>query len=140
MKATLLYRIASVLFILFAAGHTFGFLSFKPPSPEGLAVRDAMNSVHFQVKGSSFTYGEFYTGFGLYATVYLLFSAFLAWHLGDLARSNPQAIGALAWVFVAGQVASLVLSWKYFLLPPAILSALVAACLAWAGWLVRSGK
>lgn len=140
MKATLLYRIASVLFILFAAGHTFGFLSFKPPSPEGLAVRDAMNSVHFQVKGSSFTYGEFYTGFGLYATVYLLFSAFLAWHLGDLARSNPPAIGALAWVFVAVQVASLVLSWKYFLLPPAILSALVAACLAWAGWLVRSGK
>src|SRR5260370_1038563 len=48
MKATLLYRIASVLFILFAAGHTFGFLSFKPASPEGLAVRDAMNNVHFQ--------------------------------------------------------------------------------------------
>jgi hypothetical protein len=140
MKATLLYRIASVLFILFAAGHTFGFLSFKPASPEGLAVRDAMNTVHFHMNGSSFTYGGFYTGFGLYATVYLLFSAFLAWHLGDLARSNPSAIGALAWVFVAAQVASLVLSWKYFLLPPVILSALVAACLAWAGWLVRAGK
>lgn len=140
MKATLLYRIASVLFILFAAGHTFGFLSFKPPSPEGLAVRDAMNTVHFHMNGSSFTYGGFYTGFGLYATVYLLFSAFLSWHLGDLARSNPSAIGALAWVFVAVQVASLVLSWKYFLLPPVILSALVAACLAWAGWLVGAGK
>jgi hypothetical protein len=140
MKATLLYRIASVLFILFAAGHTFGFLSFKPSSPEGLAVRDAMNTVHFHMNGSSFTYGGFYTGFGLYATVYLLFSAFLAWHLGDLARSNPSAIGALAWVFVAVQVASLVLSWKYFLLPPVILSALVAACLAWAGWLVGAGK
>jgi hypothetical protein len=140
MKATLLYRIASALFILFAAGHTFGFLSFKPASPEGLAVRDAMNTVHFHMNGSSFTYGGFYTGFGLYATVYLLFSAFLAWHLGDLARSNPSAIGALAWVFVAAQVASLVLSWRYFLLPPVILSALVAACLAWAGWLVRAGK
>jgi hypothetical protein len=139
MKATLLYRIASVLFILFAAGHTFGFLKFKPASPEGLAVRDAMNNVHFQVSGSSFTYSQFYTGFGLYATLYLLFAAFLAWHLGDLARSNPSAIGALAWVFVAVQVGSLVLSWKYFLLPPVILSALVAACLAWAGWLVRSG-
>lgn len=140
MKATLLYRIASVLFILFAAGHTFGFLTFKPPSPEGLAVRDAMQNVHFQVNGSSFTYGNFYIGFGLFATVYLLFSAFLAWYLGDLARSNPQAMGLLAWVFVAVQVASLVLSWRYFLLPPVILSGLVAACLAWAGWLARAGK
>jgi hypothetical protein len=139
MKATLLYRIASGLFVLFAAGHTVGFLLFTPPSPEALAVRDAMNHVRFQVQGSSFTYGGFYTGFGLYATVYLLFSAFLAWRLGDLARTNPQAIGALGWVFVAVQVASLILSWKYFLLPPVILSALVAACLGWAAWLVTGG-
>lgn len=138
MKATLLYRIASLLFILFAAGHTFGFLAFKPLSPEGLAVRDAMQNVRFEVKGSTFTYGDFYTGFGLYATVYLLFSSFLAWHLGDLARTTPQAIGWLAWVFVAVQVASLILSWRYFLLPPVILSGLVAACLAWAGWLVKA--
>jgi hypothetical protein len=140
MKATLLYRIASGLFVLFAAGHTVGFLLFKPPSPQALAVRDAMNHVHFQVQSSSFTYGGFYTGFGLYATVYLLFSAFLAWYLGDLARTNPRAIGALAWVFVAVQVASLVLSWRYFLLPPVILSALLAGSLGWAGWLVRAGK
>ena len=136
---TLFYRIASVLFILFAAGHTAGFLVFKPPSPEGLAVRDAMWNVRFQVKGSSFTYGDFYTGFGLYATVYLLFSAFLAWHLGDLARTNRQAIGSLAWVFTAVQVASLILSWRYFLLPPVILSALLTACLGWAGWLIARG-
>lgn len=139
-NATLFYRIASVLFILFAAGHTFGFLAFKPISPEGLAVRDAMQNVHFQVKGSSFTYAQFYTGFGLYATVYLLFSAFLAWHLGNLAGTTPQAIGSLAWVFAAVQVASLILSWRYFLLPPVILSALVAACLAWAGWLANAQK
>jgi len=43
MKAVTLYRIASVLLVLFAAGHTFGFLKFKPSSAEGLAVRDAMN-------------------------------------------------------------------------------------------------
>ncbi len=139
-NATLFYRIASVLFILFALGHTFGFLTFKPSSQEGLAVRDAMQNVRFQVKGSSFTYGEFYTGFGLYATVYLLFSAFLAWHLGDLARTAPQSIGALVWVFAAVQVASLILSWRYFLLPPVILSALVAVCLAWAGWLTRAAS
>ena len=65
MKATVLYKIASVLLILFAAGHTFGFLSFNPPSAEGRAVYDSMNNVHFKVKGSIFSYGGFYRGFGL---------------------------------------------------------------------------
>src|SRR5271165_4000097 len=81
MKVPYLYRIAAVLLVLFAAGHTIGFLSFKPPTAEGLAVRDAMMDVHFQVKSADLSYGGFYKGFGFFITVYLLFSAFLAWHL-----------------------------------------------------------
>jgi hypothetical protein len=46
MNATLLYRIASVLLLLFALGHTVGFLKFKPPTAEGVAVRDAITNVH----------------------------------------------------------------------------------------------
>ena len=99
MRATVLYRIASVLLILFAAGHTFGFLSFKPPSAEGRAVYDDMNEVHFQVKGATWSYGGFYRGFGLFVTAYLLFSAFLAWYLGALAGTDARVIGALGWVF-----------------------------------------
>jgi hypothetical protein len=137
MNATLLYRIAAVLLLLFAAGHTVGFLRFKPPTPEAAAVRDAMNSVHFHVGGSPFTYGGFYVGFGLFVTAYLLFSAFLAWHLGDLARVNPQAIGVLGWAFFAVQLAILALSWIHFFAAPVAFSALVAVCLGWAAWLVR---
>ena len=37
MSATLLYRIAAGLLLLFAVGHTLGFLGFKPASVEGLA-------------------------------------------------------------------------------------------------------
>jgi len=138
MKATLLYRIAAVLLIVFAAGHTFGFLKFRPETPEGRAVFESMNSVHFQIGRGSFTYGGFYLGFGLFATLYLLFSAYLAWHLGTLANKNPSAIGALGWVFCAIQIVSLVLSWMYFLPPPIILSALVAICLGWATWLTKA--
>jgi len=137
MKATLLYRIASVLFALFAAAHTFGFLNFKPPTTEGLAVRDAMNNVHF---GAGLSYGSFYVGFGLYITVYLLFSAFLAWHLGRLASKLPQAIGALGWAFFAIQLASVALAGIYIAAPPAVFSALVAVCLGWAMWLVRGAE
>lgn len=140
MSATLLYRTASVLLILFAAGHTFGFLKFAPPTPEGLAVRDAMKNVHFQFKGGTYSYSGFYSGFGFYITVYLLFSAYLAWHLGGLAKTHPDAIGALGWVFCVVQVVGLVLSWMYFFPVPTIFSALVAVSLGWAAWLVPAAK
>jgi hypothetical protein len=136
LKAAILYRIASVIFVLFAAGHTVGFLTLVPPSPEARAVYEGMNSVHFQVRGESFSYGGFYRGFGLSITVTLLFSAFLAWYLGTLAGSNPQAIGWLGWAFTLVQVISIVLSWKYFATGPVIFAAVVAICLGWAAWLV----
>jgi len=37
MSATLLYRIAAATLLLFAVGHTLGFLGLKPASAEGLA-------------------------------------------------------------------------------------------------------
>ncbi len=137
MSARALYRIAAVLFLLFALGHTFGFLSFKPPTAEALAVRDAMNTVHFEVGGTSFSYGGFYLGFGWYVTVYLIFSALLAWHLGDMTVAYPRAIGRLGWIFFAIQIASLALSWMYFSIAPAIFSALVAIFLGWGAWMVQ---
>jgi len=133
-----MYRIAAVGLVLFAAGHTFGFLSFRPSSAEGLAVYNAMNSVQFDFNGAVRSYAEFYTGFGLMVTAYLLFCAFLAWHLSSLSASQPKAIGVLAWVFVAVQLASLVLSILYFFLVPALLSGVILVCLHWAAWLLRN--
>lgn len=139
VKPTPLYRIASVLLVVFAAGHTFGFLRFQAPTAEGRAVWEGMNNVHFQIGNSTFTYAGFYNGFGLFATLYLLFATFLAWHLGNVARSHPQAIGSLGWGFFALNIGSLILCWIYFLPPPVILSGLVAICTGWAAWLVNSG-
>jgi hypothetical protein len=127
MSATWLYRIAAFVFALFALGHTYGFLSLRAPSVEARAVFDAMNTVRFEIGGRSFSYGGFYRGFGLSCTVSMVLSAFLSWHLGELARSAPAAIGALGWVFFVVQLAGVVLSFLYFGLPPMVLSALVAA-------------
>lgn len=138
VKATLLYRIGSVLLVLFAAGHTFGFLKFRPATSEGRAVYQAMQSVHFQLGSSTFSYGGFYTGFGLSITVNILFLAILSWHLGSLAATNPHAAGLLPWAFVAVQVASFVLSWMYFAAVPTILSGLLVVCLGWAAWLIQT--
>jgi hypothetical protein len=140
MNATLLYRIASGLLVVFAASHTSGLLTFDESSSEVRGVREAMDHVHFQLMGSNCSYGGFYFGFGLLLTAYLLFSAFLAWHLGGLARRNPQAIGALAWSLFTVQVVNLALSWTYFFPAPVAMSALVAICLGWAAWLVTGAR
>ena len=137
MKATWLFRVAAVVFLLFAAGHTFGFLTLRAPTPEGRAVYDAMNQVHFTVHDTDYSYGKFYRGFGLSCSVAMLFSAFLSWRLGTLARELPQAIGALGWVFFAVQVAGVLICLKYFGAVQAIFSAAVAICIGAASWLVR---
>jgi len=136
MKAVWLYRIASIIFVLFAAGHTYGFLSFRPASVEGRAVWEAMNNVRFQQGGASFTYAGFYVGFGLSATVFLLFLAFLTWYVGTLARNNPQAVGPLGWALFVLQFVSIGMNWKYFSIAPAIFAAVLAAILGCAAWLV----
>ena len=135
MSATLLYRIAAFVFVLFALGHTYGFLNLRVPSAEGHAVYDAMNTVHFEVRGRSYTYGGFYRGFGLSCTVSLVFWAFLSWHLGSLARSAPNAIGGLGWAFFVVQLAGVVLSFVYFGVPPMVLSAVVTVLVGAAAWL-----
>jgi hypothetical protein len=132
MSATLLYRIAAVVLLVFAVGHTMGFMTFQPSSSDGLAVYGAMQSVRFDLSGSTRSYADLYTGFGLSVTAYLLFAAFLAWHLASLARTQPRAIGALAWVFVAVQLIGLGLSVRYFFLLPMLFGAVVVLLLAWA--------
>jgi len=140
MRATILFRIASVVFLLFALGHTVGFLSFKPPTTEGLAVQKAMSDVVFKVGGSNLSYGGFYRGFGLSCTVSMLFSAILCWQLGTLAAVHPQAIAGVAWALFGAQVVGVVLSVKYFGLPPTILSAALTAVLGWAAILLTHAK
>ncbi len=122
----LIYRITAGWLTLFGVLHTYGFLSFRPPSADGLAVFTAMNAVHFAVKGTSYSYGNFYEGFGLMLSVYLFFSAFVSWQLAGMkARS-------IAWALCAVQVAGIALSLHYFG-PPQAISGLVAVGLtAWA--------
>ncbi len=140
MKAAWLYRTAAVLLVLFALGHTFGFLHFKPPTQEGVAVHNAMNNVTFQVRGATLSYGGFYVGFGLFVTAYLLFGAFLAWYLAGLAGKAPRVASTLGWGLFAVQIASAALSWIYFAGAPTAFSSVLAACLGWAAWLVQGNK
>ena len=134
MKASRLYRIAAVLLLLFAAGHTLGFRQSDPKwGVDALLV--SMRSIHFDIQGFSRTYWDFYVGFGLFVTVFLLFAAVLAWQLGGLPAETQALMRGTAWALALCFAAVSVLSWRYFFLIPIVFSLVITVCLIAAAWL-----
>ena len=133
MKSSVFYRIASVLLVLFAAGHTFGFRQNNPEWGAD-AVIGLMRSVHFDAQGFTRTYWDFFSAFGLFFSVFLLFAAALAWLLGGLPAQTLARTRSIAWALAISFVAVTALSWRYAFTTPIVFSALITVCLIAAAW------
>jgi hypothetical protein len=136
MRASLLYRTASVLLLLFAIGHTLGFRKTDPKWGVDNLI-SSMQSLHFDAQGFNRTYWDFYVGFGLFVSVFLVFTAVLAWQLGGLPAETLAPMRSIGWVFAICFVAVAFLSWKFFFTVPLIISVLIMVCLIAAAWLSR---
>jgi hypothetical protein len=134
MKAPILYRISSVLLLLFAAGHTFGFRQNNPEWAAD-AVLGLMRSVHFDAQGFTRTYWDFFSAFGLFFSVFLLFAAVLAWLLGGLPPETLSRVRSIAWALAICFVAVTAVSWRYAFTIPIVFSAAITVCLVAAAWL-----
>ena len=134
MKVKVLYRIASVLLLLFAAGHTFGFRQ-NNPEWRADAVIGLMRTVHFDAQGFTRTYWDFFSAFGLLFTVFLLFAAVLAWLLAGLPAETLARVRSIAWALAICFVAVTALSWRYAFTTPLVFAALTMVCLIAAAWL-----
>jgi hypothetical protein len=135
MRASVFYRIAAVLLVLFEAGHTSGFPWSDPKWGVDLG---SMRSTHFYVMGFSRTYWDFYLGFGLFVSAFLLLAVVLAWQLGGLPPESLARMRGTAWTFALCFAAITVLAWKYFFVIPIIVSIAVTLCLTAAAWLSAS--
>jgi hypothetical protein len=133
MKATTLYRIASVLLFIWAAGNTYGFLNFWH-------VAGSMDPVRFPLGHSGFSYAQVVLGYQVFGSLCVLFAAYLAWHLGTLARRTPQAIGAVGWVLFAYLLVGVYISWIFFSGFVVLLSAAIAICIGWASGLATADR
>lgn len=128
MRPSLLLRIASILTLLFAAGHTAGGLSFWSPAGE-TEVLSAMRSFRFDAGGISRTYLDFYLGFGFIIGVYLLIQAAALWQLASIAKSDALSARPLIGSFLLAPVASAVLSWRFIFVGPVVSFIVIAICL-----------
>src|ERR1700704_418028 len=134
MKASMFYRIAAVLLLLFAIGHTLGFRQSDPTWGVDTLLA-SMRSIHFEVQGFSRTYWDFFSAFGLFFSVFLLFAAVLAWQLGGLPAEIFARMRRTAWALAICFAAVTALSLKYAFTTPIVFSTMITMCLIAAAWL-----
>jgi len=128
------YRIAAVLLLLFAAGHTLGFRQSDPKWGVD-ALLGSMRSIHFDAQGFTRTYWDFFSAFGLFFSVFLLFAGVLAWLLGGLPAETLARVRSIAWALAICFVGVTALSWRYAFTTPIVFSTLITLCLTAGAWL-----
>jgi hypothetical protein len=134
VKASLLYRIAAVLLVLFAVGHTLGFRQSDPAWGVDTLL-GLMRSIHFDVQGFSRTYWDFFVAAGFSVGVFYLFAAVLAWQLGNLPAATLAVMRTTVWALALCFAAIAVVSWTYLFILPIVFSTLITVCLTAAAWL-----
>lgn len=134
MKASQCYRIAAVLLVLFALGHTLGFRQSDPAW--GIdPILGGMHSIHFDIQGFSRTYWDLFVAPGFTVGAFYLFVAVLAWQLGGLPVESLIAMRITLWALALCFAVITMVSWIHLFTIPIVLSALVTICLAGGAWL-----
>jgi len=135
MKASAPYRSASFLLVLAAAGNTYAVERFW-------RAGGAMNSMPLP-EDHRVSYGPLLLALGVFCSLCIAFAAYLAWHLGTLARTDPRSIGALGWLLFGYQLIGVLVSFEELSGLVRLLSVALAICTGWAAWLstdMRRGR
>jgi hypothetical protein len=137
MKVGLFYRIATVLLLLFAVGHTLGFRQSDPTW--GLdTLLASLRSIHFDLQGFRRTFWDMFVAAGFSVGVFYLFAAVLAWQLGGLPAETLAVMRVTVWAFPLCFAAITIVSWTYLFTVPIVFSSVITVCLTAAAW--RSAK
>src|SRR5260370_40960102 len=118
----------SVLLLLCAAGHTFGFRQNNPEWGAD-AVLGLMRSIRFDAQGFTRTYWDFFSAFGLFFSVFLLFAAVLAWQVAGLPAEIFARVRSIACALPISFAAVTAVSLKYAFIPPLVFSPIITICL-----------
>lgn len=89
----------------------------------------AVQTSHFNLLGFSRTYWDFYLGFGISVSVFLLLASVLAWQLGSLSAEAFPAVRLTQWLMVVCFAAITLLDCVFFFIIPIVLSGLITVCL-----------
>ena len=136
MTTTLLLRIASVISLVFTAGHSLGGLRKWSPMGEN-DVLGAMTAVRFDTMGANRSYLDFFLGFGWSISVAMLVQTVLLWQLAALARPDPARVRPAIAAIALATLASGVIAWRLIFPVPTLFSGALVIALAAAYWVAR---
>lgn len=121
MNPRFLLRIAAVFTAVQALGHTFGgVLGPIAPGPQTIAAT-AMKANAFDAFDHTRTFWDFFIGFGLCVSVFLVFEAGLLWTLGQTAPRDPSGSKAILWLLLLANIGVATLG-IFFFFPAAVVS------------------
>ena len=130
MNASRLLRVAAVLTLLYFAGHTAGMPWTPVAGPQEAPILAAMKGHSFDVVGSIRSYWDFYLGFGITISAFLLALALMLWQLGSLAKTDAYRLRPIIASLCAVFAVNAVLTGKYFFIIPLVNSSAISVCLA----------
>ena len=129
MTTTLWLRIASVISLLFTAGHTMGGLKQWSPMGDNPVLK-SMTDVRFDTMGANRSYLDFFMGFGWTISVLMLMESILLWQLASWARTDAARLRPVIAVIALAAAGNVAIAWQFIFLVPAVLSAALAVTLA----------
>lgn len=138
MSPAVLLRVAALIGLLFAAGHSRGAPWTPVKDGPAAALLDSMKSLQLQVMGAQHSYWDFYQGFGFSISACLFVLALLLWQLAALAKHDARRLRPLMLTLAAGYLAVGILGWLYIFALPLVFGVVVAACILAAWW--RAGR
>jgi hypothetical protein len=128
MTTTRMLRIAALISLLFALGHSLGGLSHWSPMGDN-AVLKAMTDVRFETMGVSRSYLDLYMGLGWSISVFMLLQTALLWQMASLARADAARVRPMIAAFALATLVSGIIAWRLILPVPTLFSAALLAAL-----------
>ena len=132
-RASFVYRVAAVVLLLFAIGHTFSF-SQTDPSWGLDAMLASMRSIRFSIAGTERTYWDLFMVAGLTVGLLYLLSAALAWQLGTARPETRKELSVVCWAFAIAYAGITAVSIIHLFLIPIAFSGVVTLLLITGAW------
>ena len=129
MRPSNLLRVSSIITLIYFAAHTAGMPWTPAVGPHEAALLESMKSLRFDAMGYSRTYWDFYIGFGLAISGFLLVQAVVLWQLASRAKADSVGVRPIIASFFMSFVVNAILVRMFFFTAPLVLAIAIAICL-----------
>lgn len=122
LSPVVLIRIGSILSLFLTIGHASGYPWTADQNLREKQLVASMRSADFVFAGERTSYWSMYLGWGLYVALLLLTLTIILWFLSDFARVAPHRVGIAIQIIAASCLVAAYLSFRFFYIPPFVLS------------------